>query len=89
MFDHIFSTYNQINYTNIWFSKVRIILIMTTQVLFSMFFLKKICTLMSLSRKITNAATSLDDDAYWMKEIDITKYGKNNTLILIATPQEI
>ena len=44
---------------------------------------------MSLSRKITNAATSLDDDAYWMKEIDITKYGKNNTLILIATPQEI
>ena len=49
-FDHISRTCNQINYTNIWFAKVIIILIMAAQVLFfSMFFPKKTRTLMSLS----------------------------------------
>ena len=33
-FDHISRIYNQINYRNIWFLKVIIILIMTAQVLF-------------------------------------------------------
>ena len=33
-FDHISRTYNQINYRNIWFVKVTIILIMMAQVLF-------------------------------------------------------
>ena len=33
-FDHISRTYNQINYRNIWFAKVTIILIMMAQVLF-------------------------------------------------------
>ena len=46
-FDHICRTYNQINYTNISFAKV-IILIMTAHVLFSMFFPKKTRTLMPL-----------------------------------------
>ena len=32
---HISRTYNQINYSNIWFAKVTIILIMMAQVLFS------------------------------------------------------
>ena len=63
MFDRIYRTYNQINYRTIWFGKVRIILAMTAQVLFSMIFLIKTDILMLLSRKITNAATSLDDDA--------------------------
>ena len=40
-FDHISRIYNQINYRNIWFPKVIIILIMTAQVLFSMSFSKK------------------------------------------------
>ena len=40
-FDHISRTYNQINYRNIWFTKVIIILIMTVQVLlFDVFFEK-------------------------------------------------
>ena len=47
-FDHISRIYNQINYTNIWFPKVIIILIMTAQVLFSMFFPKKTRNLMPL-----------------------------------------
>ena len=63
MFDRIYRTYNQINYRTIWFGKGRIILAMTAQVLFSMIFLIKTDILMLLSRKITNAATSLDDDA--------------------------
>ena len=64
MFDRIYRTYNQINYRTIWFGKVRIILAMTAhEVLFSMIFLIKTDILMLLSRKITNAATSLDDDA--------------------------
>ena len=63
MFDRIYRTYNQINYRTIWFGKVRIILAMTVQVLFSMIFLIKTDILMLLSRKITNATTSLDDDA--------------------------
>ena len=33
-FDHISRTYNQINYRNVWFPKVIIILIMTAQALF-------------------------------------------------------
>ena len=32
-FDHIFTTYNQINDRNIWFAKVTIIIIMVAQVL--------------------------------------------------------
>ena len=52
-FDHISRTYNQINYRNIWFPKVIIILIMTAQVLFSMLFPKKARTLMLLSIQIT------------------------------------
>ena len=44
---------------------------------------------MLLSRKITNATTSLDDDAQWMKQINTTKYGRNNTRIPTTTPQEI
>ena len=40
-FDHISRTYNQINYRNIWFAKVIIILIMTAQVLFSILFFEK------------------------------------------------
>ena len=63
MFDRIYRTYNQINYRTIWFGKVRIILAMTAQVLFSMIFLIKTDILMLLSRKITNATTSLDHDA--------------------------
>ena len=63
MFDRIYRTYNQINYRTIWFGKVRIILAMTAQVLFSMIFLIKTDILMLLSRKITNATASLDDDA--------------------------
>ena len=47
-FDHISRTYNQINYRNIWFAKVTIILIMMAQVLFSIFFPKKTRTLMPL-----------------------------------------
>ena len=40
-FDHISRTYNQINSRNIWFAKVIILLLMTTQVLFSDVFSKK------------------------------------------------
>ena len=47
-FDHISRTYNQINYRSIWFAKVIVILIMKTQVLFSMFFPKKTRTLTPL-----------------------------------------
>ena len=48
--------------------------------------------------KLTNASASLDDDlttvnnlfAHRIKEIDITKYGTNDTLIIPTTiPQEI
>ena len=45
-FDHISRIYNQINYRNIWFPKVIIILIMTAQVLFLMRFPKKTRTLL-------------------------------------------
>ena len=49
-FDHISRTYNQINYRNIWFPTVAIILIIMAQVLFwFFFFLRKIPTLMLLS----------------------------------------
>ena len=47
-FDHISRICNQINYRNIWFPKVIIILIMTTQV-FSTLFPKKTRTLMLLT----------------------------------------
>ena len=40
-FDHISRTYNQINYRNIWFVKVTIILIIMSQVLFFHIFFKK------------------------------------------------
>ena len=40
-FDHISGIYNQINYRNIWFLKVIMILIMTAQVLFSTIFRKR------------------------------------------------
>ena len=40
-FDHISKTYNRINYRNIWFVKVIITLIMTAEVLFSIFFFEK------------------------------------------------
>ena len=50
-FDHISRIYNQVNCRNIWFEKV-IILIMTAQVLFYMFFPKKTHTLMLLSDKL-------------------------------------
>ena len=40
-FDHISRIYNQINYRNIWFPKVIIILIMTAQVLFFNVFFRK------------------------------------------------
>ena len=45
-FDHISRICNQINYRNIWFPKVKIILIMTAQVLFSIFFqtVNQLCT---------------------------------------------
>ena len=49
-FYHISRTYHKINYKNIWFAKVTIILITMAQVLFSIFFSKKIRTLMPLSR---------------------------------------
>ena len=48
-FDHISRTYNQVINRNFWFAKITIILIMIAQVLFSVFFFKKTCTLMSLS----------------------------------------
>ena len=51
-FNHISRIYNQINYMNIWFPKVITILIMTAQVLFSMFFPKTTRTLMPLSKCI-------------------------------------
>ena len=47
-FDHIYRMYNQVNYRNIWFVKIIIILTMTAEVLFSMFFPKKTRTLMPL-----------------------------------------
>ena len=50
-FDQISRIYNQINYTNIWFPKVIIILFMTAQVLFSIFFPKKTCILMPLRKQ--------------------------------------
>ena len=56
-FCYISRTYNQISYRNIWFAKVIITLIRTAQV-FSTFFLKKACTLMSLS--ISECANSLE-----------------------------
>ena len=40
-FDHISRTYNQIKYRNIWFEKVKIILITMTQVLFFNVFSEK------------------------------------------------
>ena len=40
-FDHICSSYNQINYRNIWFAKVIIFLFITAQALFSMDFFEK------------------------------------------------
>ena len=47
--DHISRTYNQINYRNIWFAKVKTILIMMAQVpFFDIFFSKKTRTLMPL-----------------------------------------
>ena len=53
-FGHISGTYDQINYRNIWFEEVIIILIMSAQVLFSNVFLKKIRTLMPLSCYASN-----------------------------------
>ena len=50
IFDHISRTYNQINYRNICFAKVTIILTMMAQVFFSTYSLKKNHTLMMLSR---------------------------------------
>ena len=47
-FDHISRTYNQINYRNICFAKVTIILTMVAQVLFSIFFSKRSHTLIPL-----------------------------------------
>ena len=40
-FDHVSRTYNQMNYRNIWFEKVTIILIMMGQVLFLDIFFEK------------------------------------------------
>ena len=48
-------------------------------------------------RKLTNAAANLAADlipvnnffAHWVKEIDITKYGTNKSLIPTTTSQEI
>ena len=48
-------------------------------------------------RKLTNAAPNIDDDlttvtnffAHWIKEIDITKYGTNNSFLPTTTLQEI
>ena len=51
-FDHISGNGNQINYRDIWFTKVIIILTMTAQALFSMFLSKKTSTLMPLSNMI-------------------------------------
>ena len=48
IFDHISRTYNQINYRNICFAKVTIILTMVAQVLFSIFFSKRSRTLIPL-----------------------------------------
>ena len=48
-FDHISITYNHINYRNISFEKVTVILIMMAQVLFSILFSKKTRALMPLS----------------------------------------
>ena len=47
-FDHISRIFNQINYWNIWFPKVMIILIMAAQVLFFNVFPKNTRTLMAL-----------------------------------------
>ena len=47
-FDHISRTHNQINYRDIWFAKVTIILIMIVHVLFFYIFWKKTRTLMPL-----------------------------------------
>ena len=68
-FDHISRICNQINYSNIWFAKVIIILIMTAQVLFLMFFSKKTHTLMLLSiRGWSNsfAADVLCMEKWWL-----------------------
>ena len=48
-------------------------------------------------RKLSNAAHNLDADIYplnkffahWIREIDITKYGTNKSLIATTTPKEI
>ena len=48
-------------------------------------------------RKLSNAAHNLDADIYpvnnflahWIREIDITKYGTNKSLIPTTTPEEI
>ena len=68
-FDHISRICNQINYSNIWFAKIIIILIMTAQVLFLMFFPKKTHTLMLLSiRRWSNsfAADVLCMEKWWL-----------------------
>ena len=54
-FDHISRTYNQINYWNIWFAKVTVILIMMVEVLFFDIFSKKTNTLMPLSSRNMNS----------------------------------
>ena len=51
-FDDISRIYNQINYRNTWFLKVIIILIMMTQVLFSMFFSEKDLHLNAVENRI-------------------------------------
>ena len=48
-FNHIFRTYNQINYRNIWFPKVILIFIRMSQAFFNVFS-KKTRSLMSLRR---------------------------------------
>ena len=52
-FDHISTIYNQINYRNIWFPKVIIILIMTAEVLFFNFFSEKDLHLNAVEQSFT------------------------------------
>ena len=53
-FDHISRIYNQINYRNVRFPKVIIIIIMTAQVLFSMFFSEQELHLNAVEQHLVN-----------------------------------
>ena len=79
-FNDISRICNQINYRNIWFPKVIMILIMTAQVL-SMFFQKKTCTLIPLAFCWTKTESKMENSTHSFTEMNFVLEIKIKTVM--------